>query len=189
MVFRSGDVIEDPATGTRLVFRRTAAETGGGAVVVEAFLEPNGLVPGERLHPHQGQRLEVLAGSLGASIGGSRSVAGAGTRLTVPPGTRCRFWNAGDDVVHVVAEITPALRFESLVEALCALGAETEAGRRPGALQRAVVAAAHFDTARPAFPPAFAQRLWLAFAAPLGRALGRRTIPSPTPPDTSGSPL
>jgi len=185
-VFRSGDVIEDPATGTRVVFRRTAAETGGGAVVVEAFLEPNGLVPRERVHPHQEQRLEVLAGSLGASIGGSRSVAGAGARLTVPPGVRCRFWNAGDDVVHVVLEVAPALRFESLVECACALGVATAAGLRPGPLRRAVVAAAHFDTARPAFPPSPLQRLWLAVAAPLGRALVRRDTPSPTPPDASG---
>jgi quercetin dioxygenase-like cupin family protein len=183
-VFRSGDVIANPLTGVRLVFRRTAAETGGAAVVFEAFLAPNGHVPPERVHPHQELQLEVLAGSVGTSVGGRRAVAGPGTRVVVPAGTPGRVWNAGDDVAHLVAEVAPALGFEPLVEATVALAAAAHAkGRfRPGLLERAAVAAAHFETARPAFPPAPLQRLGLAVAALLGRALGRGAAPSPTLP-------
>jgi quercetin dioxygenase-like cupin family protein len=188
-VLRSGDLIADPTGGIRLVFRRTAAETGGAAVVFEAFLEPNGVVPGERVHPRQEQRVDVLAGSLGTRIGGRRTVAGAGARLTVPAGTPHCFWNAGDEIVHAVVEVTPALAFESLVESLFALRAEARAaGRaRPALLRRAAVAHAHFATAHAASPPAPVQRLWLALAATLARALGRPVVPSSTSPDGSGS--
>ena len=158
----------------RLVWRRTSAETGGHAVVAEAILEPNGYVPTLHVHPRQQQRVEVLDGSVGAQIRRARSVVGAGTRLTVPAGVPHRFWNAGAEPAQLVVELTPALRFESLVETLFALAAagRTDARGRPPALQAAVVAAAHMDTVRSAFPPAPLQRLGLAVAAPLGRALG-----------------
>ena len=175
-VIEAGQMIENAATGTRLVFRRTAGETGGRAVVVEAMLAPNGLLPRLYLHPHQEKRVEVLGGSVGARIGRRRTVVGSGARLTVAAGTAHCFWNAGDETAHLVAEITPALAYESLVETLFALAAEgrTNAGGLPSPLRLAVVAAAHFDTFRLAFPPAPVQRLALALAAPVGRALGYR---------------
>lgn len=158
------------------MWRKTSAATGGRAVVVEAFLEPNGHVPLLHVHPRQRQRVEVLVGSVGARIGGRRSIVGAGTRLDVPAGVPHRFWNAGEETAQLVVELTPALRFESLVETLFALALDgrTSASGLPGSLQAAVIAAAHFDTVRLAFPPAPLQRLALALAAPLGRAVGHR---------------
>ena len=190
-MFRCGDEISDPATGTRFVFRRTAAETEGTAIVLEIFLPPGGLPSAEHVHPHQEQRLQVLSGPLAASVGGRRRIAGPGARFTVPAGSRCRFWNPGDEAVHLVVEISPALALESFVKGACLLTARARScGRvRPGLLERAVLAALHFDTVRPASPPAPVQRLWLAVAAPLGRALGHRPLPSPTGPGATGSPL
>lgn len=178
-----GDSLENPATGTRLVWRRTSSETGGRAVVVEVFLPPNGFVPALHVHPRQRQRVEVLGGSVGVQVARRRAVVGAGTRLTVPAGTPHRFWNAGEETAQVMTEITPALRFESLLETLFALAADgrTNAAGRPGPLQLAVTAAAHFDTVRLAFPPAPLQRLALALAAPLGRAHGYRAVHAPAP--------
>ena len=117
------------------------------------------------------------------------SGATAGTRLTIPPGARHRIWNAGDDVAHVVVEITPALRFESLVESLFALAAEAHAAGRakPGLLRRAAVLEAHFETAHAASPPAPVQRLLLTAAAPIARILTDRPVQLPTGPDGTGS--
>ncbi len=157
----------------RLVWRTTSAETGGHAVVAEALLAPNGYVPALHVHPRQQQRVEVLDGSIGVQLRRARSVVGAGARLTVPPGVPHRFWNAGAEPAQLVVELTPALRLESLVETLFALAAagKTDARGRPHTLQAAVIAAAHRDTVRAAFP---LQRLGLALAGPLGRALGYR---------------
>jgi quercetin dioxygenase-like cupin family protein len=180
-VIEAGNTIENPATGARLVFRKTAHETGGRAVVVEVLLPPNGLVPRLYVHPHQQKRVEVLAGSVGAHIGRHRTVVGPGARLTVLAGTAHCLWNAGDETAHLVAEITPALAYESLVETLFSLAADgcTNGAGLPSPLRFAVVAAAHFDTFRLAFPPAPVQRLALVLAAPVGRALGYRAGSGP----------
>lgn len=182
-VIHAGDIIENPVTGMRVVFRKTAGDTGGHAVVVEAFLEPNGFLPILHVHPGQEERIEVLHGSVGACVGRHRAVVGPGARLTAPPGTAHRFWNAGDETAHLVAEISPALRLETLVETLFALAADgrTDARGRPSPLRLAVIAAAHFDTIRLPFPPPAVQRVALAIAAPAGRALGYRPVHVPTP--------
>jgi mannose-6-phosphate isomerase-like protein (cupin superfamily) len=140
-MIRSGDTIEHAASGARLVFRATAAETHGRATVVELVLEPNGYRPPLHAHPRQRQRVEILAGSAGVQEGRRRAVVGAGTRLTFAPRTPHRIWNAGEEPLELVVETTPSLRLEPLLLALCA-----DRGR----LRRAAVAAAYLDTIRPA---------------------------------------
>lgn len=118
---RSGEILESPAAGIRLIWRRTSAETDGHAAVAEVVLEPVGFVPSLHLHPRQQQRLEVLQGALGVQIGEARSIVGPGTRLTVPPGVPHRFWNADATDAQVIVETTPALHIEALVELMFAL--------------------------------------------------------------------
>jgi quercetin dioxygenase-like cupin family protein len=169
-----GDVIENPVTGERLVFRKTSRETGGQAVVIETFVQPNGFVAAAHVHPSQEEQFEILRGSVGFKIAGKKLIAGRGQRLTVPAGTPHKFWNAGDDEAHFVCEIRPALQFEPLIETMFSLAADGKTNRKgmPNLLRLAVIANAHFDTVRLPFPPAVMQRIGLAFGAPLGRLLG-----------------
>jgi mannose-6-phosphate isomerase-like protein (cupin superfamily) len=173
-MIRAGDTLENPITGERLVFRKTSRETGGRAVLIETFVQPNGFVAAAHVHPAQEERFEILRGSLGFKIGGKKLVAGPGQRLTVPAGTAHKFWNAGDDEAHFVCEIRPALQFESLIETMFALAADGKTNRKgmPNPLQLAVIANEHFGTVQLPFPPAILQRLALAMGAPLGRLLG-----------------
>jgi hypothetical protein len=64
-VARAGDVLEDPQSGDRLVFLRTAAETGGDLLEYELTFTPRGFAARDHLHPRQSERHEVLDGSLG----------------------------------------------------------------------------------------------------------------------------
>jgi quercetin dioxygenase-like cupin family protein len=173
-MIRAGDTIENPVTGERLVFRKTSRETGGQAVVIETFVQPNGFVAAAHVHPSQEERFEVLRGSVGFKIGRRKIVAGPGRRITVPAGTPHKFWNAGDDEAHFVCEVRPALQFESLIETMFGLAADGKTNRRgmPNPLRLAVIANAHFDTVRLPFPPAILQRVALAAGAPLGQLLG-----------------
>jgi mannose-6-phosphate isomerase-like protein (cupin superfamily) len=173
-MIRVGDSIENPVTGERLVFRKTSRETGGQAVVIETFVQPNGFVAAAHVHPSQDEQFEVLSGSVGFKIGEEKLVAGPGQRLTVPAGTAHKFWNAGDDEAHFVCEIRPALQFEQLIETMFSLAADGKTNRKgmPNPLRLAVIANEHFDTVRLPFPPAFVQRMGLAVGAPLGRLLG-----------------
>jgi mannose-6-phosphate isomerase-like protein (cupin superfamily) len=175
-MIRAGDTIENPVTGERIVFRKTSQETGGQAVVIETYVQPNGFVAAAHVHPGQEERFEVLSGSVGFRIGREKLVAGPGQRITVPAGTAHKFWNAGEDVAHFVCEVRPALQFESLLETMFALAADGKTNRKgmPNLLRLAVIANAHFDTVRLPFPPALMQRIGLALGSPLGGLVGYR---------------
>jgi mannose-6-phosphate isomerase-like protein (cupin superfamily) len=183
----TGDVIENPVTGERIVFRKTSHDTGGQAVVIETIVQPNGFVAAAHVHPAQEERFEVLRGSVGFRIGRKETVVGPGARLTVPSGTSHRFWNAGDEVAHFVCEVRPALQFESLLETMFALAADGQTNRKgmPHPLRLAVIANAHFDTVRLPFPPAILQRIALAIGAPLGRMCGYAATYEPTTATTA----
>jgi quercetin dioxygenase-like cupin family protein len=173
-MIRTGTVIENPVTGERIVFRKTSRDTGGQAVVIETFLQPDAFVAAAHVHPDQEERFEVLRGTVGFKIGREKIVAGPGRRITVPAGTKHKFWNAGDDEAQFVCEIRPALQFESLLETMFALAADGKTNRKgmPNLLRLAVIAHAHFDTVRLSFPPAIVQRIGLALGSPAGRLLG-----------------
>lgn len=173
-MIQAGQSIVNPVTGERIVFHKTSRETGGEAVVIETYVEPNGFVAAAHVHPSQEERFEVVRGSVGFRLGRKKLVAGPGQRVTVTAGTPHKFWNAGDETAVFVCEIRPALQFESLIESMFTLAAEGKTNRKgmPNPLQLAVIAQAHFDTVRLPFPPAIVQRIGLALGAPLGRAVG-----------------
>jgi quercetin dioxygenase-like cupin family protein len=175
-MIRSGDRLENPITGEVLIFHRTSEDTDGEAVLVETIVRPHGFVAAAHVHPHQTERFEVVAGSLGLRVGEQELVAGPGDVALVPPGAPHRFWNAGDREVRFLCEVRPALQFESLIETMFTLAAEGKTNRKglPNPLRLAVIAKAHFETVRLPFPPAALQRAALALAAPLGQALGYR---------------
>ncbi len=75
-----------------------------------------------------------------------------------------------------MCEVRPALGFEQLIDTMFTLAGDGKVNKRglPNPLRLAVIARHHFDDVRLPFPPAWLQRLGLAFAAPLGRLLGYR---------------
>jgi mannose-6-phosphate isomerase-like protein (cupin superfamily) len=186
-MIHAGDTIYNPITGERIVFRQTSRETGGQAVVIDTFVQPNGFVAAAHVHPSQEERFEILRGSVGFRIGRKKLVAGPGQRLTVPAGTPHKFWNAGEEEAHFVCEVRPALQFEALLETMFALAADGKTNRKgmPNPLRLAVIANAHFETVRLPFPPAIVQRIGLALGAPLGRVLGYDAVYAPARPAQS----
>jgi mannose-6-phosphate isomerase-like protein (cupin superfamily) len=173
-MIRSGDVLENPMTGERIVFRKTAADTGGELVVIECTVKPGGAVAGAHVHPHQEERFEVLRGSVGFRLGRKKSIAGPGTRITVTAGTAHKFWNAGSEEAHFVCEVRPARQFEQLIETMFGLAADGKTNRKgmPNPLRLAVIAERHFDDLRLPVVPGWMQRAALALGAPFGRLLG-----------------
>jgi len=173
-MIHTGDRLENPITGEVLIFHRTSRDTDGEAVLVETIVRPDGFVAAAHVHPHQSERFEVLSGVLGLRVGRAETTAGAGEVMTVQPGTRHKFWNAGEEEVRFLCEIRPALEFESLIETMFTLAAEGKTNRKgmPNPFSLAVIARAHFETVRLPFPPAWLQGGALALGAPIGRMLG-----------------
>ena len=183
-MIRKGDKLENPVTGEVMIFHRTSHETGGEVVQVETIVRRGGFVAARHVHPYQTERFEVLEGELGLLVGDRELVVGQGDVATVQPGTPHRFWNAGEGDARFLCEVRPALEFESLIETMFTLAAEGKTNRKgiSNPLRLAVIARSHFDTVRLPFPPTPLQRLMLAVAAPLGRALGYRPTYAPALP-------
>ena len=180
----TGQSLTNSVTGETLVFRTTSADTNGESVVVETYVEPNGAVAAAHVHPAQEELFEVLGGELEFRVGKNTILAKPGDRVLVPAGTPHRFENVGEETAHFVCEIKPALGFEQLIETMFSLAEDGKVNNKgmPNPLRLAVIARCHFGDVRLPFPPAWLQRLGLAFGAPLGRLLGYRATYEPAAP-------
>src|SRR5437879_13845675 len=116
----AGNTSHKPITGERLVCRKTARETGGQAVVIETFVQPDGFVAAAHVHPSQEERFEILRGSVGFKIGRNKLVAGPGQRLTGPAGTARKVWDAGGEDAPCVCEARSAPQFDARLVPSCA---------------------------------------------------------------------
>lgn len=173
---RAGDVLEDPTTGSRLVFLRTAAETDGAILEYELTFVPGGFSARSHLHPLQSERHEVLDGSLGLVVDGAEHRLGAGDAETVPPATRHRIFATQAQPLRARFLLQPALESEVLLETLFGLARDGKVGRsgNPSPLQLAVIFDEFARLGRPPSPPAAVQHAILAPLAALGRRRGYR---------------
>jgi mannose-6-phosphate isomerase-like protein (cupin superfamily) len=122
-VTRNGLTIESPKIGQQITFIRTAADSDGAKLVIEARMRSGAFIPPHR-HLHQEETFDVLEGTGTFTIAGRCIVASAGEQVTIPTGVSHRFRNRSDDDVRVRATLRPALRTEELFERLFTLGAQ-----------------------------------------------------------------
>ncbi len=172
----AGDVIDNPAALMRLRLVRTAAETDGALLEMEATYEPGSVEPLEHFHPKQDEHFEILAGTMKAEIGGERRTLRAGDTVEVPAVTEHAMWNGGDEEARVKWETRPALRSEEFFRTIGALAREgkltTRGARDP--LAGAAVMQQFRDEFRPTSPPALVQTLAFPVLAAVAGLLGRR---------------
>ncbi|HEX2188858.1 MAG TPA: cupin domain-containing protein [Longimicrobiaceae bacterium] len=165
----------------RLRILRSAEETRGELLEMEAAYVPDGTEPPEHLHPRQEERFEVLAGTLRVRLPDGVRTLAAGEAVMVPPGTPHAMWNPGPGEARVRWETRPALGTERFFETFFALAraGRTDARGVPGLLQLAVLVPAFREEIRLTKPPAAVQRVVFGALAPLARALGYRAAPPP----------
>jgi quercetin dioxygenase-like cupin family protein len=171
----SGQTIENPVSGERITFRKTAADTQGELLAIDLELSPDGHVPGMHVHPEQEERFEVVEGRMRFKLGLKTIVAEPGDVVTVPAGKAHAFKNAGDDTARVKVEVRPALQMERLFETSVALAEEGRTTRKgmPKPLDLALFVHEFRREVQGPFPPAAIQRLALAALAALARRRGR----------------
>jgi quercetin dioxygenase-like cupin family protein len=177
-VAKAGDVIENPDTRERITFLKTTQETNGELLRYEDVLPPRFFIP-EHVHPHQEERHEVLSGTLRGRVGGQERDYVAGERAIGPAGVPHAWRNPSEDEeLHLVSELRPPLRFETLFETSFGLardGKTTKQGIPKNPLQLAVLV----DETRGMFyfsrVPVAVQEAFLALfavVASVGRLLG-----------------
>jgi quercetin dioxygenase-like cupin family protein len=174
-----GQTLVNPASGERITFRATAAETNGELVAIDLELPPGGRVPGPlHLHPLQEERFEVVEGTMRFRLRRDRIVAGPGEVVVVPPRAPHDFANHGDRPALVRVEIRPALEMERLFETAVALAEQgrTMLGGIPKPLELALFTREFEQEVQTAVAPRWLQRLALAPLAWLARRRGRELL-------------
>jgi len=176
MRFRPRDVIENPVTGEHAVVRVAPAPENGHLLVADLHARPGAAVAGEHVHPAMSETFTVVEGHLGVRVDGRESVAGPGTRISVPPRVAHDWWNAGDEPARVVVEARPGERFEEMIRHLFALAQDgrTDRSGRPHLLEAALLAREFDDVLRFTSPPRPLQQVVFGLLAPIARLRGLR---------------
>ena len=172
---RAGDELLGP-TSRRLVFRRTAADTNGELVEVDAYYEPGGNPPFVHYHPRQEERFEVVSGELLTHVDGVERTYGAGETFVLPPRSRHSMHNAGSEEVHFIWQTRPALKTEAFFETIFGLARDGKINEKgvPNLLRVAVFMREYQDEVRLTRPPFAVQKLLFELLAPIGVLLGYR---------------
>lgn len=127
---RAGEELVNPISGEHIVFLRTASDTGGELLEMDAHWTRPGRRTPEHRHPRMEERWEVIAGSACFRIGGVEQLSGPGDMAVAPPGVAHEAWSPGEEPAHVRIQMRPALRWEQFVERLFALANEAHARGR-----------------------------------------------------------
>jgi quercetin dioxygenase-like cupin family protein len=164
------EVLEDPLFKQRYRF-----STEGNVLRTELWVDPAGGVDIDHVHPHQEERLEVVAGELVYRIDGDERRMGPGDKAVVPAGVPHAFRNEGKEVAHLSFESEPPMELEESVRVGIAMaGAESfTAGGMPKS-PSALLAAAEFserykETTQLRAVPALVTRIAFPPLAWLGR--------------------
>jgi quercetin dioxygenase-like cupin family protein len=125
----AGQEIHGP-DGFRLRLIRTADQTEGELLEMEATYSGSGGMPPEHLHPQQVERFEVLDGEIRTIIDGAERRYERGESFEVPAGTPHRMTAEGPSRMRW--EIRPALRTAEFFERLHGEGPDS--ARRAGSI-------------------------------------------------------
>ena len=171
----AGQTIENPVSGERITFRKTAADTNGELLEIDVELSPDGHVPGMHVHPAQEERFEVLSGKVRFRKGARRIDAEAGDVVVVEPGRAHKFRNVGDEGAVMRVQVRPALEMERLFETAVALAAEGSVTKKgmPKPLDLALFVREFKNEVRGPSSPGWVQRATLAPLAWIARRRGR----------------
>ena len=179
----AGQTIQNPVSGERIEFHKTAADTNGELLEFELTLAPDGRVPGAHVHPEQEESFEVLEGTMKFRLGMRTIVAEAGETVVVPAGRVHKFTNGGDGVARARVQVTPALDMEHLLETTAELAHEGKVMRSgmPKPLHLALFVGRFRREVRAPFPPAPLVRALMAPLAAIARLRGHHARYAPLP--------
>ena len=173
----TGQTIENPCTGERIVFLHDRHDTDGEFVDFEHSLRPGPPTFPEHVQVDQEERFEIISGVARYRLGGAERQAEPGEVVVIPPGAKhINCWTKGPDELRLRHSFCPALGAEDFFETLFALArlGKTNARGEVNLLQLAVIGSEIESQTFGAGIPISLQRLSLPVLAGLGRFLGYR---------------
>jgi uncharacterized protein YndB with AHSA1/START domain/quercetin dioxygenase-like cupin family protein len=159
-VAESGEVLEMPDLGIRIVLERTAQESAGEELRFLVVGRPRGFLAQEHVHVAQHERHEVLSGALRLVVDRRDHVLHEGEAMDVAPGVAHRQLAAAAGDGQVRVSVRPAGRTQELLERLAALSREGRINRfgYPSPVAGAELVRDFGDEGRATKPPAAVQR-------------------------------
>jgi uncharacterized protein len=173
-----GQVLENPITGERIVFRQTARETGGRRLVIDHILPPHTGTFAEHVQLNQEECFEILSGTATYRLNGVQSTAHAGEVILVPCGVPHRNpWNESDQEMVFRHETSPDLGSEIFFESLFSLAQDGKTNRKGevSALQLFTIGAGLESQTYVTNIPISVQRVMIPLLGTVGRWLGYPT--------------
>jgi mannose-6-phosphate isomerase-like protein (cupin superfamily) len=173
IMFKKGDVFDNPVTGERATILLGTRETRGERLVVELELQGAGFGSALHIHPTIHERLKVLSGRVGIIIHDAISIAEPGKMIEIGPGVPHRFWNAGITVAKLTLDIRPAKRFEAFIRNMIGLAQDgkTDPMGMPNLLQLAALAR-EFNDVIQFMSPRLVQNVLFPILAPIAAMRG-----------------
>jgi quercetin dioxygenase-like cupin family protein len=139
---RTAEFMTDPVTRRRISLRVVPDENPENAALeIDSWLPAGWRDPWRHLHPHQEERVSVVAGRLLAEIDGWSRTYSPGESFIIPRGVEHHLSVDGDGFAHIVSNVTPPLSTADLEVVLHRLGRRSFNRKgRSRALLEAIVA-------------------------------------------------
>jgi quercetin dioxygenase-like cupin family protein len=171
-------VIDNPVTGTRTIFLKTARDTNHELLQMDYLLAPYARkgYKDTHVHPHQEERLTIFSGTLNYTLDGRELTASAEEVVSIPALRVHSLRNDSAEAVHMLVEFRPALDMETFLETMAGLARDGKTNKvgLPNLFQAAVIGDAFKREAYTASIPVASQRIMIPMLASMGRALGYR---------------
>jgi mannose-6-phosphate isomerase-like protein (cupin superfamily) len=167
--------------GERIVYQKTAQDTGGAYTEYDHYMEPGQGFSPTHIHEDQTQEWKILAGTAAYVVDGVEKMASAGETVVIPPGAfHIDPWNKdGSETLHMMRKISPEGGSQLFFVTWFALACdESPRLTRPGyqytPLQVAVVANALPSKSFTSDLPIWMQKLGIPVLAFIGWLMGIR---------------
>jgi mannose-6-phosphate isomerase-like protein (cupin superfamily) len=171
----AGKVITNTVMAGTVKFIKTAADTGGELLEMEATYNTAVDSAPEHYHPYQDEHFEVLTGMVSVHIKGQERIYVAGESLDFPRNVPHAFLGAaGSEEARILWQIRPALDSETFFETVYGLAADgkMKGTSIPDLFQSAIIFRAFNDEFHLTKPSRIVQSILLGILAPIGRLLG-----------------
>lgn len=173
----AGKEISNPVMAGTVKFIRTAVDTAGELLEMEATCSRADESAPEHYHPYQDEHIEVLSGMVSVQIKGQERTYVAGESFQFPRGVPHIFRGAaGSEKARILWQIRPALDTETFFETVYGLAADgkMKSTRLPNLFQLAVIFRAFNKEIQLMKAQRMAQKFAMAILAFIGRILGYR---------------
>jgi quercetin dioxygenase-like cupin family protein len=173
-MLETGDIVDLGPFDTKLIIKKTAAETDGQSFEMEMVIGPHNPGPPLHTHPHAAEVYEVLDGEIELNVNGTWQTYPAGKKAVIAKGVPHTYRNTSVAPVRVYNRHQPAMHFSDYFETMGKVtnseGVTAQPTSFKALLHFAVMMTSYPEEIRSAAPPYPVMRLfgWI------GQLLGYR---------------